>query len=289
MSFAIYADSSCNLTAQLQQQWGIEVIPFSYERNGVLYPCPKSPEDFDGKAYYDDLRAGVMVKTSLISAGHLMDAMSPALEQGQDAVLFTLSGSISGTYAAGLQAAELLKEEYPERIVLVMDTMGSGFGTGLLALRCAQYRQEGRSLQESFHAVEEDRSHLCQYFAVDDLMFLKRSGRLSGIGAALGTMLQLKPILKGNDEGHIVVTSKVRGRKKAIEHLVDAYRKRVTDPQDQHVFISHGDCPEDAEALAQAIREAAPPKELTVCLHEPLTGAHVGPGMLALFFFGTQR
>ena len=171
----------------------------------------------------------------------------------------------------------------------VLDSMGAGFGIGLLLGRASDDRKAGLNLDQTYASLERDRDNLCEFFTVDDLMFLRRTGRLSGVTATLGTMLQLKPLLRGDESGHISVFNMVRGRKRAGETLGELYRKRVCSPETQRVYISHGDCPEDAEQLARMVQEIAPPKELIVCLHEPLTGAHVGPGMLALFFLGKGR
>ncbi len=289
MSFAIFADSSCNLPRNLQERYQIQIIPFSYEQEGQLVPCPQYPDAFDGKTYYDYLRNGGRVSTSLLSAGQLVECLSPALARGEDVLAFVLSSGISGTYGSALQAAELLEDAYPGRRVLVVDSLGAGLGVGKLAVAGAEYRMQGLSLQETYDALLKDRDVLCQFFTVDDLKFLKRTGRISGVTATFGTMLQIKPILRGDEEGHIVTLSKTRGRKKAISELAELYRKRAVHPENQSVFISHGDCPEDAQTLARLVEEIAKPKELVICLHEPLTGAHVGPGMLALFFFGDGR
>ena len=289
MSFAIFADSSCNLPRNLQERYQIQIIPFSYEQEGQLVPCPQYPDAFDGKTYYDYLRNGGRVSTSLLSVGQLVECLSPALARGEDVLAFVLSSGISGTYGSALQAAELLEDAYPGRRVLVVDSLGAGLGVGKLAVAGAEYRIQGLSLQETYDALLKDRDVLCQFFTVDDLKFLKRTGRISGVTATFGTMLQIKPILRGDEEGHIVTLSKTRGRKKAISELAELYRKRAVHPENQSVFISHGDCPEDAQTLARLVEEIAKPKELVICLHEPLTGAHVGPGMLALFFFGDGR
>lgn len=289
MSFAIFSDSACNLPRRQLEEFQVRTIPFSYEREGKLIPCPPYPEDFDGKEYYNYLRNKGVVKTSLIPAGQMEDAFRPTLETGQDILYITISSGISGTVSAALQAAEILREDFPERRVRVLDSLGAGFGVGLLLGRAADCRKAGMSLEETYRALEADRDNLCEFFTVDDLMFLRRTGRVSGVAATLGTMLQLKPLLRGDETGHITVFNKVRGRKRAVETLAELYRKRVRDPQNQRVYLSHGDCPEEAERLAQMVREIAPPKELIVCLHEPLTGAHVGPGMLALFFLGEGR
>lgn len=289
MSFAIFSDPSCNLPRAQLEEFQVQIIPASYEREGKLLPCPRYPEEFDGREYYNYLRNKGVVKTSLIPAGQMEDAFRPVLAGGKDVLYITLSSGISGTVAAGFQAAQALAEEFPERQVRVLDSMGAGFGIGLLLGRASDYQKAGLSLAETYTLVERDRDNLCEFFTVDDLMFLRRTGRLSGVTATLGTMLQLKPLLRGDESGHITVFNKVRGRKRAVETLAGLYRKRVCRPETQRVYISHGDCPEEAEQLAQMVRDIAQPKELIVCLHEPLTGAHVGPGMLALFFLSEGR
>ena len=289
MSFAIFSDPSCNLPRAQLEEFQVQIIPASYEREGKLIPCPRYPEEFDGREYYNYLRNKGVVKASLIPAGQMEDAFRPVLAGGKDVLYITLSSGISGTVAAGFQAAQALAEEFPERQVRVLDSMGAGFGIGLLLGRASDYQKAGLSLAETYTLVERDRDNLCEFFTVDDLMFLRRTGRLSGVTATLGTMLQLKPLLRGDESGHITVFNKVRGRKRAVETLAGLYRKRVCRPETQRVYISHGDCPEEAEQLAQMVRDIARPKELIVCLHEPLTGAHVGPGMLALFFLSEGR
>ncbi|OLA29737.1 MAG: hypothetical protein BHW33_05890 [Firmicutes bacterium CAG:137_57_8] len=286
MSFAIFSDSSCNLPKAQLEEFQVQIISSSYEREGKLITCPPYPEDFDGHEYYI---AEMREVKSAEEVAQMEDAFRPVLAAGEDVLYITLSSGISGTVASGLQAAQALMEEFPQRQVRVLDSMGAGFGIGLLLGRASDDRKAGLNLDQTYASLERDRDNLCEFFTVDDLMFLRRTGRLSGVTATLGTMLQLKPLLRGDETGHITVFNKVRGRKRAVETLGELYRKRVCSPETQRVYISHGDCPEDAEQLARMVQEIAPPKELIVCLHEPLTGAHVGPGMLALFFLGSLR
>lgn len=260
MSFAIFSDPSCNLPRAQLEEFQVQIIPASYEREGKLIPCPRYPEEFDGREYYNYLRNKGVVKTSLIPAGQMEDAFRPVLAGGKDVLYITLSSGISGTVAAGFQAAQALAEEFPERQVRVLDSMGAGFGIGLLLGRASDYQKAGLSLAETYTLVERDRDNLCEFFTVDDLMFLRRTGRLSGVTATLGTMLQLKPLLRGDESGHITVFNKVRGRKRAVETLAGLYRKRVCRPETQRVYISHGDCPEEAEQLAQMVRDIAQPQ-----------------------------
>jgi DegV family protein with EDD domain len=170
-----------------------------------------------------------------------------------------------------------------------VDSLGAGFGPGLLAIRAAQLRDEGKSAAEAGAILDGEVMHTLNFFTVDDLNFLKATGRVSGATAAIGTVLNIKPLLWGDPTGHIVALKKCRGRRKAIDEIVELYRTKAIEPEKQRVCISHGDCPEEAEALAERIREICAPREFIICPHEPFTGAHVGPGMLALYFFGEHR
>ena len=190
---------------------------------------------------------------------------------------------------AAKRYAEELMEEFPERTVYVVDSLGASFGPGLLACRAADLRNEGKTATEAGKILDKEVMHLLQIFTVDDLNFLKRTGRVSGATAAIGTILHIKPLLWGDPTGHIVALSKCRGRKKAIEAILEIYRTRAIDAQNQRVAISHGDCLEEAQQLAERVCEICKPKELIICQHEPFTGSHVGPGMLALYFFGDER
>ena len=289
MSFSLFVDSGSNLPARRLTAHSIQVIPFPMEIDGVAKESPRFPDGFDGRTYYAGLRAGMSVKTSLINTDTFCRAFRPALEEGQDIMYVGISSGITGTIQAARVAAEMLLEEFPDRDIRVVDSRGAGLGTGILALRASDYRDTGLSASQAASKLDYDTDNLCEYFTVDDLMFLRRSGRVSGVSAAVGTMLQIKPMLRGDENGNVVVCGKIRGRKRAIDELAAVYAEKVVDPEKQRVAISHGDCLEEAQKLAQRIREIAKPKELILSLHEPLTGAHVGPGMLAVFFFGLGR
>ena len=214
---------------------------------------------------------------------------TPVLESGQDIIYISMSSGISGTYNVAVNAAEELMEKYPERFVHIVDSQGCGFGNGILAVRAAKMSRDGVDVRTAAHKIDEEVPHMCQYFTVDDLNFLKRTGRVSGFTAAIGTALGIKPILYGDKTGHIVACSKVRGRKKSIEAIVAKYREKKLDSEDQIICISHGDCIEDAQQLAALVKQVTPDIPITICEHEPFSGSHVGPGMLALFFRGIER
>ena len=289
MSFALFTDGCSNLPGDLLRQLDISLLPCSYTIDEIPNTYNGDLDTFDAHQYYDHLRAGHQPKTSLLNTQLFLNSFREPLEQGQDIVYVGMSSGISGTIQAATMAAEELAETFPAQRVYIVDSLGAGFGTGLLTCRGADLRSEGKTAEQTAKILREERMHLCEYFTVDDLNFLKRTGRVSGATAAIGTVLNIKPILYGDNDGHIVACSKVRGRKKAMDAIVEMYRSKVVHPELQQVAITHGDVPEEAELLAQRIQATAAPKELILCPHEPFTGAHVGPGMLGLFFFGSSR
>ncbi len=289
MSFSIFVDGSSNLPGRLLRELDICILPCTYSMNGSPSTYDGSLDSFDSHGYYDMLRQGGVVQTSLLNTQLFLDSFRPALEQGADVLYFSMSSGISGTCHAARIAAQELLEEFPQRTVRVVDSMGSGFGTGLMACKAADLRAQGKDARETADIMDADVQNTLQFFTVDDLNYLKRTGRVSGATAMIGTVLNIKPVLWGDPTGHITARGKYRGRKKALAAIAEEYRNRVEDAGNQRVAISHGDCLEDAQTLADMICEIAKPGELIIAPHEPFTGAHVGPGMLALFFHGKQR
>jgi len=289
MPFVVFTDGCSNLPGSILSRKQIRTLPFTYTINGEQIVYNGDIESFDAHAHYELLRAGELIQTSLANSQQFVDHFRPVLEEGLDVVYIGMSSGISGTYQASTIAATELMEEFPQRRVRTVDSLGAGLGTGLLTILAADLRDEGKTADEAADILDRKRMDLCEFFTVDDLMFLRRTGRLSTTGALVGTMLGIKPILRGDEEGHIVVSLKCRGRKKAVETLAQLYQARVVDAENQIVAISHGDCLEEAQVLADKICTIAQPKELLFCPHEPVTGSHVGPGMLAVFFFGEGR
>ena len=289
MSYTIFTDGCSNLPGSLLESLNIRVLPCSYVLDGVPGVFEGDIDAFDAHGYYDKLRSGSVMKTSLLNTHLFLTHFHPELEQGQDIIYIGMSSGISGTIQAARIAAEELSEEFPDRTIRIVDSLGAGFGPGLLSCRASDLRSEGKTAGEAADILDQEVMQLLQLFTVDDLNFLKRTGRVSGATAAIGTVLNIKPLLWGDPTGHIVALQKCRGRKKAIDAIVELYRTRAVDPQNQRVAISHGDCIADANLLAERICGICQPKELIICQHEPFTGSHVGPGMLALFFFGDGR
>lgn len=289
MSFVIFVDGSSNLPGRILRELDLRILPCSYSISGEPSTYNGNLDSFQAKEYYDMLRQGGTVQTSLLNTQLFLDQFRPELEQGKDVVYFSMSSGISGTCQAARMAAEELLEEFPDRTVRVVDSLGSGFGTGLMACKASDLRAEGKTAEETADIMDADAHRMLQFFTVDDLNFLKRTGRVSGATAMIGTVLNIKPLLWGDPTGHITARGKFRGRKKALAAIVEEYRNSVEDAGSQRIAISHGDCEEEARLLAEMICEVAKPKELIIAPHEPFTGAHVGPGMLALFYHGKER
>ena len=289
MSFTVFTDGCSNLPGAVLNTREIHVLPCSYTVGGVPYTYSGDIEAFDDRTYYDMLRSGREVRTSLLNTQLFLDHFRPVLEQGQDVLYVGMSSGISGTIQSARIAAAELEESFPGRTVYVVDSLGAGFGPGLLSIRASELRDAGKSAAEAGAILDSERMRLCEYFTVDDLNFLKRTGRVSGATAMIGTVLNIKPLLYGDNDGHIVACAKYRGRKKAVDAMVEKYASKAVAPETQCVAISNAACPEEAQQLADRIRAIAKPRELIICPHEPVTGSHVGPGMLALFFMGDSR
>ncbi len=282
MPFTIVVDSASNLPSNQLARYGILSVPLSYTVDGVTRNCP-SPDQYDASAYFQALRAGATPQTSLVNAGRFIECFDALLSSGRDVLCLTLSSGISGTYQAACLAAMDMRGRYSGREVFVVDTKAAGMGEGLLALYAAQLKEQGYSLNATLNRLEHKLTQLHQIFTVEDLDFLHRGGRISGLTAKVGTLLQLRPLLKG-ENGKIVSCGKVRGRKAAIQALVDQYVANAKFGG--AVAISHADAATDAETLAKSLRDRDPGMRILTVPWEPVTGAHSGPGALAVFFFG---
>lgn len=286
-AFAIFTDTSANLPTPLLEKYQIGVLPFSYLINGNAHTCLDT-NSFDGASFYGAIRAGTQVTTTQITPQLYIDGLSPVLESGQDVLFIGMSSGISGSFRSAELAAEELRAMFPGRSIQLVDTKAASLGEGIPVLRSVFYRAQGKSLAETAMLLQEDCKRICQIFTVDDLMHLRRGGRLSGVSAVVGTVLHIKPLLKGDEQGRIVTFGKVRGRKNSIEALAKQYDALVEYPEAQTIGIAHADCRQDAEHLCELLRKNRPPKEILLVDYEPVTGSHVGPGALALFFMGAE-
>lgn len=285
--FTIITDSCCDLTAELAEELELEVLPLHLEMEGQDHQNRLVSKREGYGPFYDQLREGMLATTSAVSAGEFEAAMRRCAQAGRDVLCLTFSSALSATYQSAVIAAEAVQEDFPERKLRVVDTLSASLGQGLLVTLCARERAKGRTLEEVAAFAEEKRLHICHWFTVDDLNHLKRGGRINAATALFGTMLSIKPVLHVDDEGRLVAVSKARGRKASLTALADKMAETVTDPAT--VFISHGDCREDAEFLAEEVRRRFPVQELMIHFVGPVIGNHSGPGTVALFFVGDHR
>ena len=283
----IFTDTSANLPVSLTDKYNITVLPFSYTVNGKELPADADGE-FDGAEFYSAMRGGADIKTSMINPDFISAAFRKCLENGDDVLYIGMSGGISGTAHSASLAAEELREEFPERLISAIDTYAASLGEGLQVLEAAELLRAGRSFEEVGDRILTRRPHMCQFFTVDDLNYLKRGGRISGAAALVGSVLGIKPILRGDETGHIVSCGKVRGNKKAYAELADYFDKRALD-KTARIGIAHADNREGTDYLLGLLRERGFTGECLEVYYEPVTGAHVGPGTVALFFYGTEK
>ncbi len=287
MAFTIVTDTAANITDKVRDHYGIKTVPLTLIVDGEEMQLT-STEDFDYEDYYNRLTEGLKASTSQVNPAQFADCFEPVLEAGEDILYIGLSGGVTGSINSAKIAASDLMEDFPDRQIRIVDSLGAALGEGILVVEAAECRDRGMSLDEVADRIDFQKFCMYQVFVVDDLKHLKRTGRISGALASLGTMMDIKPILKGNTEGKIVVECKARGRKQAIKALAEKYRDLVVDPEEQIVGITYGGKREDAVHLANLVSKIAEPKKIWMVPHEPVTGSHVGPGMLALYFKGAD-
>ena len=287
--YVIVTDSSADLTAGMAEELGVEVLPLSFMVKGQTYRNYPYNREMDPGAFYAMLRAGEMATTAAVNVADYTSVLEPLLEQGKDVLVLAFSSGLSATYQSSVIAVEELRARFPERKIFTVDTLCASLGQGLLVYLAAKKQQAGASIEEVRDWAEENKLHLCHWFTVDDLHFLKRGGRISAATAVLGSMLHIKPVLHVDDEGHLINMGKARGRGASLTALVDHMEETAIDPASQVVFISHGDCLADAEKVAGDVKKRFGVKEVVINYVGPVIGAHSGPGTLALFFLGSRR
>lgn len=287
--YVLITDSSADLSQEMVQELGVTVLPLSFTIQGKIYRNYPDNREMDLALFYDMLRAGELATTSAVNVAEYTQAVEPILQEGKDVLILAFSSGLSSTYQASVLAAGELREKYPDRKIYTVDTLCASLGQGLLVYLAAQEQRKGKSIEEVRDWAEETKLHLCHQFTVDDLHFLKRGGRISATTAVVGSMLQIKPVLHVDNEGHLINIGKARGRQASLKALVDKMEKTVTEEGRKTVFISHGDCRKDAVTVADMVRERFGTQDIRINFVGPVIGAHSGPGTLALFYLGTER
>ena len=265
------------------------VLPLSLELSGQTYHNYLDGREIGFSQFYDRIRAGETATTSAISVGAFEEAMRPVLESGKDILCLSFSSALSTTYQSAVIAAGEMAESFPEARIHVVDTLSASLGQGLLVYLCAKQKQAGLDIDALRDYAEQTKGRVCHWFTVDDLNHLKRGGRVSATAALFGTMLSIKPVLHVDDQGRLIPVSKARGRRASLTALVERMEQTAVDPETQTVFISHGDCLEDAQFVADEIRRRFGTEDIRINFVGPVIGNHSGPGTMALFFLGTER
>lgn len=287
--YVLITDSCCDMTQQMAEELGVTVLPLSLQMEGEVYHNYLDGREIGFSDFYTRLRDGALATTSAINMSEFEAVMRPLLESGKDLLCLSFSSALSTTYQSAVIAAKELMEEFPERKALVVDSLCASLGQGLLVYLCASKKAAGASLEELRDYAEEMKGKICHWFTVDDLHHLKRGGRVSAAAALFGTMLSVKPILHVDEQGRLIPMEKCRGRKASLMALVDHMEKTAADPKAQTVFISHGDCLEDARLVAEEITRRFGTTDIHINYVGPVIGNHSGPGTLALFFIGGPR
>ena len=286
MSYRIITDNCCDFPPQMYEELNLTVVPL------VVRFQNKEVSQYSEhwlKKMYAGLRSGEEATTSAVNPQGWSDVIEPVLASGQDALVLAFSSGLSTTYQSAVIAAGELSEKYPDRKIRVIDTLCASLGQGLLVWYACQKRDSGMSFEEVADWVEEHKLNLCHWFTVDDLMFLKRGGRVSAATALVGTMLQIKPVLHVDNEGHLINVAKARGRKASMEALAKKLGETGLPGENDTVFISHGDCMEDVKILTGILKENYGVKNVFTYYVGAVIGSHSGPGTLALFFLGSKR
>ena len=289
MGYKIVTDSCANLTDEQIKEYGVEIISLKYRIEDKDFDSYIKGQKTDFAETYRLLREKAVITTSLANRGDCDKVIPQILESGEDVLVVSFSSGLSGTYQNIKLAAEDYMEIYPERKVIVVDSLCASLGQGMAVHYAIKLKNEGKSIEEVAQWLEDNKLNICHTFTIDDLFFLKRGGRLSGTSAVFGTLLNIKPLLHVANDGKLYVTGKARGRKAAMEHLINSLGEKGTDIANQDIFIVHGDCIADAEYIGEEVKKRYGIKKVVYNLIDPVIAAHAGPGTLAIFFIGKER
>ena len=292
--FQVFVDSAANIPAEIVKKYGIHVISFVNFVNGrqiVNFDINLTPEEErqKGTEYYNAVRDGAQVKTSLINSADFIKCFTPALDAGDDIMYFSLSKNISGTYNAACLAAEDLREQYLERKICLIDSLNASLAQGILAIYAVEMRDRGVDFDEIADELEKKVHQMNGVFTVGNLKYLSNTGRISQTTASVGNMLNIKPILRGNKDGFIVEFKKCRGRKKSLDTLVNLVCDNIENPEQQIIGIAHADAYEDSLYVMDQITQRVKVREFINTSYDYCTGSHVGPDTIALFFMAKDR
>lgn len=288
-NYIIMTDSAADLPLSMVESRNIHVIPMTVTMGNTSFPHYPDERNMTSKEFYAKLRAGETASTAALNPEQLKDAARPFLEDGKDVIYIGLSSGLTSTISSAQVAFTELAEEYPHRKLHAVDSLMASFGQGMFVIMACDKRDEGLEFDELCEYLDKKNVEVCAWFTVDDLFHLKRGGRVSAATAVLGSMLNIKPILHVDDEGHLINVSKARGRKASLKALLAQMQEALVEEEKNYVFISHGDCEEDALDLASIVKSQLGVENIEISTIGPVIGAHSGPGTIALFFIGKHR
>ncbi len=288
-SYVIITDSTTDFSSDMINQLEIEVLPLKFTIAGKTYGDYADGRDMEIKEFYKRLRSGEASVTSQINPDDFIKVFKRHLDNGMDILYIAFSSGLSGTYSSAVIASDELKHQYPDRKIIIVDSLCASLGEGLLVYLAVKEKRKGTDIESLGKWLENKKKNICHWFTVDDLYHLHRGGRVSAASALFGSMLSIKPILHVDNAGKLVLVSKARGRKKSVDILIEKLGKTGLDLENQEIFISHGDCEEEAQRAADIVRNKYGVKNVLLNMIGPVIGSHAGPGTLAIFFQGTER
>ncbi|MBR6533098.1 MAG: DegV family protein [Clostridia bacterium] len=289
MAYKIITDSCANLTDSQIAEYGVEILSLKYYIGDTGFDSYIKGKKIDYSNAYRILREKGKITTSLANRDDCDKTILPVLEDGYDVLVLAFSSGLSGTYQNIVNSAEDYKEMFPDRKIIVVDTLCASMGEGLLVHYAFQMKKEGKSMEEVAEWVEANKLNICHTFTLDDLFFLKRGGRLSGTSAIVGSLMGIKPLMHVANDGKLYVTGKARGRKAAINHLIESVGERGIDVKNQDIFIVHGDCEDEAKIIGEEVKKRYGVENIVYNCLDPVIVSHSGPGTLAIFFIGNER
>lgn len=288
-NYCIITESTADLSAELVERFDVSVIPMHFQVGEDSYLNYPDNRELSPKDFYNLLREGKNSTTSAVNMADFEEYFTPILESGKDILYLAFSSALSSTYSTGVIVAEELRAKYPDRKIIVVDTLGAAHGEGLIVCKAAMLRKQGMGIEELAQWIEDNKQNVAMWFTVDDLMHLYRGGRVNAVSAHIGTALGIKPLLHVDEQGYLKAMNKVRGRKQALDALAKKMEELEGDMTKEMVMISHGDCLDDANYLAELIKKKFSPKEIIIGDVGPVIGSHTGPGVVTLFFFAKGR
>lgn len=287
--YVIITDATTDLPQELVEKLGVFVIPFPFSIDDEKFLNYPDNREMDPKKFYQLMKDGKTPKTTQINVETFLNTFKKYLDEKKDILCIILSSGISGTYNSASIAAKEANELYNENKVIVIDSLSASLGEGMLVYNAVCKKNEGLSIEELVEWIEDNKLKMCHWFTVDDLSYLKRGGRISSVAAAFGTILAIKPVMHVDNDGKLVPVKKVRGRKNSLLEMINEMKDTGVDLEGQTIFVSHGDCENDANFIANIAKEQFKVKDVIINFVGPVIGAHSGPGTLALFFGGNHR